>query len=234
MRSADNLCAGCTSLASPRRTMRTIFRLVVPRMIESSMRMTRLPASKLCTGLSLRRTPKSRTRCSGFNEGSADIMVANETHAERKASLLSVSEGRGDSRVGNRNDNIGGYGGLARQLAAHLVAALLNPAAVDAAVRASEVNVFKNATGLRNPGSVLAAGDAVFRDHDQFAGEDVADILGAEQVERARLGSEDNGVRTVGVANAAHGKRPEAAWIACREDAVAGHHHNRECTFDLG
>ena len=39
--------------------------VVVPRMMESSMRMTRLPASRLCTGLSLRRTPKSRTRCSG-------------------------------------------------------------------------------------------------------------------------------------------------------------------------
>ena len=40
-------------------------RLVVPRMMESSMRMTRLPSRRLRTGLSLRRTPKSRTRCSG-------------------------------------------------------------------------------------------------------------------------------------------------------------------------
>ena len=54
-----------TSFAPAPRTMRTILRLVVPRMMESSMRMTRLPSSRLRTGLSLRRTPKSRTRCSG-------------------------------------------------------------------------------------------------------------------------------------------------------------------------
>jgi hypothetical protein len=47
------------------RTMRTILRDVVPRMIESSMSITRLPSSRLRTGLSLSLTPKSRTRCSG-------------------------------------------------------------------------------------------------------------------------------------------------------------------------
>ena len=47
------------------RTMRTILRLVVPRTMESSISTTRLPSITCRTGFSLRRTPKSRTRCSG-------------------------------------------------------------------------------------------------------------------------------------------------------------------------
>ena len=37
----------------------------------------------------------------------------------------------------------------------------------------------------------------------------------------------------VGIADAAHGERAEAARIAGREDAVARHHHDGECAFDL-
>ena len=60
--------------------------------------------------------------------------------------------------------------------------------------------MLKDATGLRDAGGVLAAGDAIFGDHDEFAGEDVALVLGAEQVEGAGLGGEDDGVGAVGIA----------------------------------
>ena len=43
----------CTSFAPAARTIFTIFRLVVPRTIESSIRMTRRPSSTLRTGFSL-------------------------------------------------------------------------------------------------------------------------------------------------------------------------------------
>ena len=56
----------CTSVAPAARTIRTIFREVVPRMIESSIRITRLPSSSDRTGFSFILTPKSRTRCSGW------------------------------------------------------------------------------------------------------------------------------------------------------------------------
>ena len=52
--------------ARRRGTIRTILREVVPRMMESSIRMMRLPSSRLRTGFSFMRTPKSRTRCSGW------------------------------------------------------------------------------------------------------------------------------------------------------------------------
>ena len=55
----------CTSRAPALRTMRTILRLVVPRTMESSIKMTRLPSSRLRTGFNFSFTPKSRTDCSG-------------------------------------------------------------------------------------------------------------------------------------------------------------------------
>jgi hypothetical protein len=67
------------------------------------------------------------------------------------------------------------------------------------AVGAREVDVLEDATGLRNAGRVLAAGDAVFGDHDQFAGQHVALVLGAEQIEGAGLAGEDDGVGAVGI-----------------------------------
>ena len=50
----------CTSLAPAARTIPTIFLDVVPRTIESSTRMTRLPSRMLLTGFSFTLTPKSR------------------------------------------------------------------------------------------------------------------------------------------------------------------------------
>ena len=55
----------CTSAAPAARTILTIFRLVVPRTIESSMRITRWPRSRLRTGLSFTFTPKWRIDCVG-------------------------------------------------------------------------------------------------------------------------------------------------------------------------
>ena len=52
-------------MAPASRTILTIFRLVVPRTMESSMRITRLPAMEPRTGLSLSRTPKLRIDWAG-------------------------------------------------------------------------------------------------------------------------------------------------------------------------
>ena len=50
----------CTSAAPARRSERTRLRPVVPRTMESSTMITRLPVSSERTGLSLTRTEKSR------------------------------------------------------------------------------------------------------------------------------------------------------------------------------
>ena len=170
----------------------------------------------------------------GLNKGAADVVIADEADAEGDARLFRVAERGGDAGVGDGNDDIGGDAGLAGELAAHLVARLLHPAAEDARVGAREVDVLEDAARLRHAGGVLAAGDAVFGDHDQLAGKNVADELGAEQIEGAGFRGEDDGVGAPGIFHAAHGERAEAARIAGGEDAVARHHDDGECAFDLG
>ena len=56
----------CTSFAPAARTILTIFRLVVPRTIESSTSTTRLPSRMLRTGFSFTFTPKCRIDCCGW------------------------------------------------------------------------------------------------------------------------------------------------------------------------
>ena len=53
------------SLAPASRSIRTIFREVVPRTIESSTRTSRRPSTTWRTGLSFTRTPKLRIVCFG-------------------------------------------------------------------------------------------------------------------------------------------------------------------------
>jgi hypothetical protein len=53
----------------------TIFRLVVPRTIESSTRMTRLPSRMLRTGFSFTLTPKCRIDCCGWMNVRPDVVV---------------------------------------------------------------------------------------------------------------------------------------------------------------
>jgi hypothetical protein len=93
--------------------------------------------------------------------------------------------------------------------------------------------MLEDAARLRNTARVLAAGDAVLRDHDQFAGKNVADELGAEQIESAGFRREDDGVGTARIFHAPHGERAEAVRIARGKDAVARHHDNGKRAFDL-
>ena len=96
-----------------------------------------------------------------LDEGAADVVVADEAEVEGDAALCGIAERSGDAGVGHGHDEVGGHAGFARELAAHLLAALLHPAAEDAAVRAGEVDVLEDAAGLRKAGGVLARGDAV-------------------------------------------------------------------------
>ena len=56
----------CTSFAPAVRSISTILRLVVPRTMESSTRISRLPRTLRVSALSLVRTPSSRMPCSGW------------------------------------------------------------------------------------------------------------------------------------------------------------------------
>ncbi len=172
----------------------------------------------------------------GLDKGAADVVVADEAEVEGDAGLGGVADGGGDAGVGDGDDEVGGDAGLAGELAAHLVAGLLDRAAEDAGVGPGEVDVLEDAGGGRDGLlGVAAAGDAVFGDHDELAGLDVALVLCVEEIEGAGFGGEDEGVGCAVVAgDAAHGEGAEAVRVAGGEDAVAGHHDDGEGAVDLG
>ena len=103
--------------------------------------------------------------------------------------------------------------GLAGELAAHgVIAGLLDGAAVDAGVGAGEVDVLEDAGGVGGGGGrVATAGDAVFGDHDELAGFDVALVLGMKK-SKAQVSDAKTKVSgcTVFAGDAAHGEGPEA------------------------
>src|SRR5271170_6694060 len=83
-----------------------------------------------------------------LNERAPYIVVADETEVERDSTLRRISQGGGDSGVWHRHDQVGIDGRFNGQATAHLLAAGLYPAAKDATVRTSEIDVFENAARL--------------------------------------------------------------------------------------
>ena len=75
--------------------------------------------------------------------------------------------------------------------------------------------------------------DAFRPNDDQFARLHIALVSCADQVEGASFRGEDDGVALLAFErrNAPHGERTEAAWIACRDNAVGTHHHQRKRAF---
>ena len=75
----------CTSVAPASRTMSTILVEVVPRTMESSTRITRLPSSMRAVGVMLELDAEMADMVGRFDEGAADIMVADDAELERNA-----------------------------------------------------------------------------------------------------------------------------------------------------
>src|SRR3954447_8420527 len=90
-------------------------------------------------------------------------------------------------------------------------------------VGASEVDVLEDA----ERGALALDGDprldALLGQRDDLAGLDVAQQLGADDVERARLAGD-----AVAVAELAEDERPQPGRVAEGDDAVAAHDHGRE------
>ena len=110
-----------------------------------------LAGEEIVHGIELEADAEVADALLGFDKCAADVMVADEAEAERQARLFRVAERSGDAGVGDGNDDVGGDAGLAGELAAHLVARLLHPAAEDARVGAREVDVLEDAARLRKP-----------------------------------------------------------------------------------
>ena len=111
------------------------FRLVVPRTMESSISTTRLPSSKLRTGLSFNLHSEIAHRLPRLDERAAHVVVANQSEAEGNAALGRVAHGGGHPGIGDRNHDVGFRRRLARQLPPQFLPALLHRPAKYQAVR---------------------------------------------------------------------------------------------------
>ena len=92
------------------------------------------------------------------------------------------------TRVGNADDHIGLDRLLVRELTAHVIAARVDALAVHDAVGACEVHLLEYAVGTGLRGNALFGNQALGVDAQDLTRFDVANILGAYDVERARLG----------------------------------------------
>ena len=109
-----------------------------------------------------------------LDEGTAHIGVLHEAVGEGNAGFLRVADGRRGAGFWNRDDDVGFSVVLAGQLAAHFHAGLVDRAAGDGGIRASQVDVLENAALGGGVGEAGGA-HAVFIDGDHFAWLDFAD-----------------------------------------------------------
>ena len=164
----------------------------------------------------------------GFDEGTADIVVADDAEIERDAGLLGVAEARRHAAVGNGHYEIGGHTAFARKFRADALARLVDRNTFHDAVGSREINILENAKALSlGPERHQRANARTIEDH-HFAGRKIAHVGGADNVERAGLGREDPRI----VELAEH-KRAHAARIAHGDDRVLGDAGQRIRSLDL-
>ena len=120
-----------------------------------------------------------------------DIVVADDAELEGNAGLGRIADGRGHARIGHRDHHIGGHARLAGELGADALARLIDAGALDDAVGPGEVDVFEDAEAARRGGEGAQRMDAGAVEHDELARLDVADELGADDVQRAGLRGQD-------------------------------------------
>ena len=130
----------------PARTISTIFLLVVPRTIESSTRITRLPFSTGPVGGVLQLHAEMADVVGRLDEGAPDIVVADDAELERNAALGGVAHRRGHAGIRHRHDHVGGDRRLSRASSrADALARVIDRRALHHRIRAGEVDVFEHA-----------------------------------------------------------------------------------------
>src|SRR5208282_3658919 len=118
----------------------------------------------------------------GFDERAADVVIANQAHAERNFRFERVADGSWHAGVRNGHDNVGVDRMLSREEAAEGFAAFVDAAAENNAVRAREIDMFENALLQGFFRREVDGLDARAGDAHHFAGLDFADVLSVEQV----------------------------------------------------
>src|SRR6266566_7295514 len=128
-------------------------------------------------GIELELDAEIADRLRRLDERSADVMIANQAHAEGNLGFERVADGSGHAGVGHGNDKVRFGGMFAREQAAEHFAALVDGAAENYAVRTREVDVLENALLMLFRGREVDGLNAAFGDAHHFAGLDFADVL---------------------------------------------------------
>src|SRR3984893_19083929 len=152
-------------------------------------------------------------------------MVPDQPETEWNAALGGIAHGGSDARVWHGNDNVRLDRGFPRQLTPQFFPAGLHRSAKHHAVRTGEVYVFEDATGLRRFRRMNPRRDSFRPNHNQLTRPNVALVSGADQIEGASFGSEDNRILLLSFErrNTSHRQRAKATWIARCADAVRTH-----------
>src|SRR5260370_16459543 len=109
---------------------------------------------------------------------------------------------------------------LAREEAPEQLAAFVHGAAEDDVVWPGKIDVLENALLERLFWREVNGLDAGFGDAYHFAGFDLADVLGVEQIESASFRGNEPGIEAAGGSEFAENERTEAARMAHGVDSV--------------
>ena len=179
------------------------------------------PPLDLGERVELQLDPLATQRLVGLDERPADVAVLDQPLLVRKARALREADRGGRARVGDRHHEVGVDGRLLGEALAHPHARRMDAGAVEDGVGAGEVDVLEDARGAAAPRHGLRRVAPVLVDPDHLARLDVADDLGADEVERARLGGDDPVV-----ADPPERERPDPQGIAERDERTVCDGHD--------
>ncbi len=128
-----------------------------------------------------------------FDEGAADIVVADDAEVERQAAFERVAHGGGDAGVGDGDDDVGVDRAFAGEFGADFLAGAVDRRAFHDGVGAGEIDVFEDAETGASGAEGFDALNAAVGDDDDFAGLHVAHKGGADDVERAGFAGQHPG-----------------------------------------
>ena len=196
----------CTSAAPASSSIATIWRVVLPRTIESSTTTRRWPRDHGRERVELQPDALLAHRLLGLDEAAPHVAVAHHRLGVGDARLAGVADGRGRAAVGQADHEVGLGRALAGQLGAHGPPPLPHGRAVHLAVGAGEVDVLEHAQPAALRRDRLAALDPLGRQPHGLARAHVALEGRADLVEGAGLRRDAPAV----VVEAADHERPHA------------------------
>ena len=162
----------------------------------------------------------------GLDEGTPDIVVADDADFVGDSRLAGVAERGRHARVGYRDDQVGVDRLFAGELFADAAARLVDVDGFHRGIGAREVDVFENAEPALAGRERGEAFHSRLADHHDLSRFDVAYVFGADDVERAGFGCEDPAVSDTPEHQRPHAERisdPDQRRVGHRDEGIGAH-----------